>query len=142
MGSPPSAVLDANVVLDVLQRRQPWFNDAAAVMAAAETGRLAGMVAGHALTTVFYLYAKHTSRETARMRIAELLRVLRVAPVDDEVARFALALPHADFEDAVLNAAAERAGADYVVTRDRAVAVEGPVPVVTPGEMLGLLGAD
>jgi predicted nucleic acid-binding protein len=141
MSSPPAAVLDANVVLDVLQRRDPWFDDAAAVMAAAENGRLRGMIAGHALTTVFYLYAKHTSRETARMRVAELLRVLGVAPVDDAVARFALALPHADFEDAVLVSAAENAGADYVVTRDTSIFAAGPVSAVTPGEMLALLNA-
>lgn len=139
MGSRPRALLDVNVVLDVMQRREPWFDDAAAVMAAAETGRLTGMVAAHALTTVFYLLAKHASRDAARMRVAELLRVLKVAPVDGEVVAYALALPYGDFEDAVLMAAAERAGAHYVVTRDRTLFAAGPVPAVTPGEMLALL---
>ncbi|HOT24427.1 MAG TPA: PIN domain-containing protein [Thermoleophilia bacterium] len=139
MSSRPTALLDVNVILDVMQRRQPWFHDAAAVMAAAETGRLTGMVAGHAVTTVFYLLAKYGSRDAARMRVAELLRVLKVAPVDGEVAAYALALPYGDFEDAVLMAAADRAGAHYVVTRDRTLFAAGPVPAVTPGEMLALL---
>ena len=39
------ALLDVNVILDVFQRRQPFYDDSAAVLAAAETGRLAGLVA-------------------------------------------------------------------------------------------------
>ena len=33
------------MILDVFQRRQPFYDDSAAVLAAAETGRLAGLVA-------------------------------------------------------------------------------------------------
>ena len=36
------ALFDINVILDVLQRRQPFYDDSAAVFAAAETGRITG----------------------------------------------------------------------------------------------------
>lgn len=83
--------------------------------------------------------AKHASREAARVRVLDLLSVLEVAPVDDDVLKRALALPYADLEDAVQMAAAQRAAADYVVTRDRTLYGTGPVPAVTPGELLALL---
>jgi predicted nucleic acid-binding protein len=133
------ALLDANVVLDVLQRREPWFGDSAAVVAAAERGRFEGLLAAHTATTIFYLMARHVSHDAARVQVFELLRFLQVAPVDQAVLTQALALPYADLEDGVQMAAAAQAGADYVVTRDRALYAAGPLPALTPGEMLALL---
>ncbi len=60
------ALLDINVILDVLQRRHPFYDDSAAVLAAAETGKIIGLVAAHSVTTLFYLLAKYGSPETAR----------------------------------------------------------------------------
>lgn len=110
------------------------------MMAAAESGRFKGLVAAHTVTTLFSLMAKHTSRDAARAHIVDLFRFLQVASVDQAVLTQALALPYADLEDGVQMAAAEQAGAEYVVTRDRALYAAGPLPVVTPGEMLALLG--
>jgi hypothetical protein len=90
------ALLDVNVILDVLQRRRPFYDNSAAVLAAAETGRFVGLVAAHGVTTLFYLLAKYGSPERARAR--ELLSALEVAPVDGHelnqvlVAPFAVAL--------------------------------------------------
>jgi len=133
------ALLDINVILDVLQRRQPFYEDSAAVLAAAETGGLSGLVAAHSVTTLFYLLAKFGSPDTARVNTIELLSVLEVAPVDGHVLEQALALPYRDLEDAVQMAAARQAGADYLVTRDRAGYPAGPLPALAPAELLTLL---
>lgn len=132
-------LLDANVILDVLQRRQPFYDDSAAVLAAAETGRLAGLVAAHSVTTLFYLLAKYGSADQARVSTIELFSVLDVAAVDGHVLELALALPYRDLEDAVQMAAARQAGADYLVTRDRAGYAAGPLPALSPAELLALL---
>ena len=47
------ALLDANVILDVLQRRQPVCDDSATVLAAGVAGRLRSPVAAHGVTTLF-----------------------------------------------------------------------------------------
>jgi predicted nucleic acid-binding protein len=133
------ALLDVNVVLDVLQRRHPFYDDSASAFAAAEAGGIDGLVAAHTVTTIFYLYAKHESPAAARVHIVDLLDVLTVAPVDQGVLEEALALPYADFEDCVQMAAGRRAGAGYLVTRDRACYAAGPLPTLTPGELLALL---
>ena len=133
------ALLDINVILDVLQRRQPFYEDSAAVLAGAETGRLTGLVAAHSVTTLFYLLAKFGSPDTARVNTIELLSVLEVAPVDGHVLEQALALPYHDLEDAVQMAAARQAGAEYLVTRDRAGYAAGPLPALAPAELLALL---
>lgn len=135
----PSVLLDVNVLLDVLQRRHPFFDDSAGVLKLAETRRIDGLVAAHGVTTLFYLYARHDSPSAARVRIVDLLGILTVAPVDHAVLEEALALPYPDYEDCVQMAAGRRARADYLVTRDRACYAAGPLPTLTPGELLALV---
>ena len=139
MRSACTALLDINVILDVLQRRQPFSDDSAALMAAAEHGRLRGLVAAHSVTTLFSLLSKYCGADPARVTTLELLSVLTVAAVDAHVLEQALALPYRDLEDAVQMAAAREAGADYVVTRDRAGYAAGPLPALSPAELLALL---
>jgi len=132
-------LIDVDVILDVLTRREPFFADSAALLAACETGRCAGLVAAHTITTLWYLLAKYHDSSYAREKTAELLRIVRVAPVDEEVIRAALSLGLADFEDAVQGQAAAAAGADYVVTRNLSDFSRGPVPAIAPAELLPLL---
>ena len=139
MRSVCTALLDSNVILDVLQRREPFSDDAAALMAAAEQGRFRGLVAAHSVTTLFSLLSKHCGADKARVTTLELLSVLDVAAVDGHMLAQALALPCRDLEDAVQMAAAREAGADYVVTRDRAGYAAGPLPALSPAELLALL---
>ena len=132
-------LIDVDVVLDVLTRRNPFFADSTAVLAACETGRCAGAVAAHTLTTLWYLLTKYHGRAYAREKTAELLRIVEVAAVDQEVIHAALVLDFSDFEDAVQSQAAAAAGADYIVTRNLADFSRGPVSAITPAEVLTLL---
>jgi predicted nucleic acid-binding protein len=132
-------LLDLNVVLDVLQRREPFYTASAQVLALAEAGQLEGGVAAHSITTLFYLLAKDRSPQIARVAVGDLLSILSVAGVDGDILEQALALPYDDFEDAVQMMAAVHAGADYLVTRNLADYREGPLPALQPAELLALL---
>jgi predicted nucleic acid-binding protein len=132
-------LVDSNVVLDVLQRREPFFAASAGVLASAETGQIEGWIAAHSVTTLFYLLAKARSPQLARVAISDLLNILSVAAVDQLVIEQALTLPYDDFEDAVQMMAAARSGADYLVSRNVADYKEGPLPVLQPAELLALL---
>jgi predicted nucleic acid-binding protein len=132
-------LIDLNIILDTLQRREPHYADSAQALALAESGRISGLVAAHSWTTLFYLYAKEQSAEQARVHLTELLQFLAVAPVDQAVIEQALSLPYRDFEDAVQMMAGLRAGAEYLLTRDAGGYRAGPLPVLRPAELLALL---
>ena len=134
-----SALLDLNVILDVLQRREPFYEMSARVLAAAETGLVEGWIAAHSLTTLFYLFARHHSAEQARVSLTDLLTFLSVAAVDQRVIEQALSLPYPDFENAVQMMAAVRSGVQYVVTRDVRDYKAGPLPALQPVELLALV---
>ena len=133
------ALIDLNVIMDVLQARRPFYDDSVQVLALAESGRMEGWISAHSLTTLFYLYAKDQSPAAARITITQLLQFLQVAPVDQSTIGQALNLPYADFEDAVQMIAALHMGAEYVVTRNPRDYTAGPLPVLLPGELLALV---
>lgn len=134
-------LLDTNVVLDVLLDREPFAEDASSVWAEVESGRAAGLLSAHAVTTIHYLNSRAVGARAARDTTAALLSVFDVAPVDSGVLRSALALGWRDFEDAVTAAAARGARCSALVTRNPGDFKGSPVRVLTPAESLAWLGA-
>jgi hypothetical protein len=98
----------------VLQRREPFYDMSARVLAAAETGMVEGWVAAHSINTLFYLLARYQSVERAPVALTDLLTFLSVAAIDHLVIEQALNLPYPDFEDAVQMMAAVRSGVQYL----------------------------
>jgi predicted nucleic acid-binding protein len=132
-------LVDANVCLDVLLGRVPFGESSAKIWSLVEEGTLEGVVPAHAVTTVHYLVSKERDRVTGRRFVADFMRVFRVAAVTETVLKRALELDFADFEDAVCSAAAEEAGCELVVTRNRKDFVSSPVTAVDPITALALL---
>jgi predicted nucleic acid-binding protein len=132
-------LLDINIVLDVVLARAPWAGEAAQLLSGAEQGHLEGHIAGHTVTTVFYIVAKEKGRQTAKTAVSDLLRILHVVPLGDADFQQALVLGLGDYEDAVQAAAALKIGADYLVTRNARDFRGIPTPIRTAGEILALL---
>ena len=132
-------LVDVNVLLDAVLERAPHAEAAAKVWAAVETRRVTGLVPGHGVTTLFYLFSRIRGADSGRRAVAHLLTVFGVAPVSHATLQRALTLGWADFEDAVCAAAAEAAGCDLIVTRDPAGFPASPVQTVDPATALALL---
>jgi predicted nucleic acid-binding protein len=71
-----------------------------------------------------------------RAFLAGVLRLLGVVAGDAACVRTALAMPMADFEDALQVAAAQAGGADLIVTRNTADYRRAPLPAVSPAELV------
>ncbi len=130
--------IDTNIVLDVLARREPWFDDSARLLAHVEQGGATGHIAAHTLTTLHYLLARHLGQQKTVAALIDLTTLLRVEPVDHLVLQQALALGWRDFEDAVQAVTAAQCQADYLVTRNPRDFKQSLVPVITPSEFLTL----
>lgn len=141
MASRPAILVDLNVVLDVLQHRQPFYARSAQVLDAVSTGRAAGFLSAHSITTLCYVLQRHAGQPTAVHAIRRLLDAFTVATVDDAVIRAALDYGWADFEDAVQMAAAAAAGVDYLITRDARGFAHPVVPVLSPAALVAILAS-
>jgi len=136
MANQRKALIDINIVLDVLQRREPFYEASARLLAYAETGRIRGLIAAHSVTTLFYLIAKDKSPEQARVTLTSLLQFLAIAPVDQATIEQALNLPYRDFEDAVQMIVAVQSKADVLITRNVKDYQPVPIEVQQPSEFL------
>ena len=129
-------LIDLNVVLDVLQRREPHYEASAALLEAVARREIAGLVAAHAITTVHYIVHRHRNRGAADAAVDWLLGHLDVATIGRTELVRARALGWKDFEDAVVAAAAESAGCRHIVTRNVKDFRDSLVPASTPEEYL------
>jgi predicted nucleic acid-binding protein len=139
MPDKPAVLIDLNILLDVLQKREPFFETSAALLAAAETGQIQGYVAAHSITTLFYLIQKGRSSAEARAIITNLLQFIKIAPVDQSVIEQALNLDFRDFEDAVQMISAVQCKADCLATRNPKDYQPSLLPVMQPVDFLGAL---
>ena len=139
MANKPAVLIDLNVLLDVLQKREPFYETSAGLLAAVETGQVQGFVAAHSLTTLFYLIQKSRSTAKARASITNLLQFIQIAPVDQSTIEQALNLDFRDFEDAVLMISAVQGKMDCLVTRNVKDYQTALLPVMQPVDFLGTL---
>ena len=131
-------LLDTNVLVDVALRRPGLHEASGATVAWCLNNPGSGLLAVHSLATFSYLVGRAASPAKARDFIADLIEGTDIARLDNTEVKRALALPMADFEDALIAAAAESAGATHIVTRNVADFRKSPVKAVTPEEFIRL----
>jgi predicted nucleic acid-binding protein len=139
MAAKPIVMIDLNVILNVLQKRNPFHETSSALLAAAETGDIQGYISAHRVTTLFYLLQKGKSASEARATITNLLQFLKIGPVDQSTIEQALNLDYRDFEDAVQMMSAVQCKVDFLITRNIKDYQPALLPVIQPVDFLGTL---
>lgn len=135
-------LIDLNVVLDVVQRREPHYADSAKVLGKAAEGEIQAVLPGHALPTLYYVVTNFADRERATSLVDWLLSRFEIVGETREVFLHARTLDFRDFEDAVVAAAARQAGCERIVTRNLRHFRSSPVPAVTPRELSAELDSE
>ena len=134
------ALIDTNVVLDVLLRRESFFADSALVLAASEKSNCQGVLCATTVTTLHYLVGRELGSLASMEKVNDLLSIFEVAPVNRSVLESALKSGFSDFEDGVLHEAARQYGADCIVTRNVRDFRKATLPVYAPAQFLAALG--
>jgi len=132
-------LVDVNVILDVLARRDPFFTDSAKVWYFIESGQVEGYVAAHTITTIHYLLRKHHTSQSVNNYLAGLLQVFEIAEVNKNILNQALAIGGKDFEDSVQIISATHNHCHYWITRDKQVSPDISVVSISPREFNRLL---
>lgn len=129
-------LLDTNVLVDVALRRPGLHEGSGAAVAWCLNNPGSGLLAVHSLATFSYLFGRATGSAKAREFIADLIEGTDIARLDNSEVKRALALPMVDFEDALMAAAAESAGATHIVTRNLPDFRKSPVKAVSPEDFM------
>ena len=133
------AMVDTNVVLDVMLAREPHLADSSAVLAAVETGRCQGLLCATTITTIHYIARRQLGHRKSLDQISGLMLIFGVAAVNQAVLGSAMSGSMPDFEDAVLHDAALQAGAHCIVTRNVDDFASARIPIYTPRQFITAL---
>lgn len=132
-------VLDANIVLDHIDRREPFYELSRKVCLLGIVEAANTYISVNTLTDVYYLLRKDFGSQGAQDMIENNLSFLRLVGITPEDARKALAARWSDFEDCLVARCAEKINADYIVTRNVKDFTASSVEAVTPEELFARL---
>ena len=132
-------LIDTNVILDILLKREPFFADSYQAIRMAIDNNDECCISVTAATDIFYILRKALqSAEQAKEYLGSLAQLAEFTDVLAVDALEALSSDVADYEDAVVEAVADRIGADYILTRNIKDYAYSKVPAVTPTELLNM----
>ncbi|MGI0487376.1 type II toxin-antitoxin system VapC family toxin [Pantanalinema rosaneae CENA516] len=94
-------LIDTNVVLDFLQEREPFVENAARLFERIDAGEIEGFIAATTITNIYYIVRRAAGRVVAQDAIMQVLSDLNICAVNLEIFEQALTLNFEDFEDAV-----------------------------------------
>ena len=130
-------LIDTNVILDILQKREPFFADSYRALRKAIESDAECLLSASAATDIFYMLRKALgSAQQAKEQIEQLAQLVSFADVQGMDIHTALMREMPDFEDAVVDAVAERNGASYILTRNIKDFAGSVVPSILPADFL------
>ncbi len=134
------ALIDTCVIIDALQSREPFKNEAEKIFIAAANKRFDGFITAKSVTDIYYLIHRSVHSDKDTRKILSNLFIIFV-PVDSAGLDClkAVSSEMTDYEDAVMAETALRTGMDCIVTRNIKDYGKSPVTVYTPNSFLDLL---
>jgi predicted nucleic acid-binding protein len=137
-----NVMFDLNVLLDVIQKREPHFAASAEVCARAVRKEFTAFVPAHAVTTLAYVVRRHVGPKKEAEVLDWLLANFKVASTGHPDLLRARAYGWTDFEDAVVAALAEGNGCRLILSRNIRDFKGSTVPAMTPEEFLAGIAPD
>ena len=129
-------MIDANIILDVLQARKPHLRDSALVWKLCETDQDTGYVSALSFANLVYVMRKELDPEGIENVFRQLQIIFHFTDLSAADITKAISLKWNDFEDALQSASAARLKADYIITRNVKDYVGSQIVALTPEEYL------
>lgn len=136
-------LVDTNVIIDALTSREPWKDNAEKIFIMAANHIIDMYITASSATDIYYLVRKYLhSTENARIVMGKLYSLTGILEVSEKDCMEALASPINDYEDAVVEQVAGRAGVDYIVTRNVKDYQAGTTKVMLPDDFIKMIEAE
>ncbi len=129
-------LIDANILLDVLQERKPYSRDSSLIWKLCETGQTKGYLSSLTFANIVYIMRKRLTPEQIETVLRSLKLIFTFVDLTASDLTNAAQLKWNDFEDAIHSVIADRIRADYIVTRNKADFVDSKVSAATPNMIL------
>lgn len=130
--------LDTNIVVDLLERREPFCHDAVRLFTMAYNKQVQLLVSPMTYSTASFLLRKHGPKGVRNL-LSNLRQLSRVAAANERTVDDSIASQFKDFEDAMQYYTALKAKANVIITRNGKDFTASKIPVMTAMEYLASL---
>ncbi len=129
------ALIDTNILLDMILARQPFFEDAEKIFRLVREERIEGCISVQSLKDIFFLCKKLDKEQDPFDVIQKLSYIFQVIDVSGADSIMALTSDVGDYEDGLLAFSASRNGIKAIITRDKKDFFESDLIVIHPKEI-------
>lgn len=129
--------IDTNILIDLLSRREPFFEDAAALFSMADKKEFELSVSSLTIANTGYVLLKQMKTNEAKSVLRKLRLILNVLPMDDKIIDLALNdNTFTDFEDGIQYFTAIENEQDVIITRNLKDFRNSKLPALTAKQFI------
>ncbi len=124
--------IDTNIVIDLLAKREPFYEAAAKLFSLADKKKINLIVSSLTFANTNYILSKTTNSTTAREILTKFKVLVTVAALNDKIIELALNdKSFSDFEDGLQYYTAMENEADIIITRNLKDFKSSILPAIT-----------
>ena len=127
------ALIDTCVIVDILQKRDPFYAAAMEILLAVSNKECTGILTAKSITDIYYILRRSIHNRKLVRVLFTLFEVVDTFSIDCELA---LSSTIKDYEDAIMVETGSRVGAECVVTRNLKDYKLSALPVLSPDQFL------
>lgn len=129
--------IDTNIVIDLLSRREPFFEEAAELFSLADKKQIELSVSALTIANTSYILLRQLDAAKAKSIVRKLRLILHVFPLDDKIIGLALNDDSfLDFEDGLQYFTAIENEQDIIVTRNLKDFKASKLPIMTAKQFI------
>ncbi len=130
-------LIDTNIVIDLLAKREDFYDEAASLFSLADKGELKLMISSLTFANTNYILSKLKSAKEARKILQRFKILVEILNLDNKIIELALSDEgFSDFEDGLQYYSAIENQVDIIITRNKKDFKSSKIPVLTAKEFI------
>ncbi len=129
-------LLDTNIVLDIVLKREPHYSDSTQIFNLIDKELIEAAITATAVTDLYFIARKEKSSKLAKSFIIDLTKIVEIIGVDKEIITGALNSNIKDFEDAVQVYSAAYNEIETIITRNKKDFQDCDLEILSPKELV------
>lgn len=130
-------LIDTNIVIDLLAKREGFYNEAAELFSLSDKKELNLTVSSLTFANTSYVLSKQKSAKEAREILRKFKVLVEILNLDDKIIELALSDEEfSDFEEGLQYYSAIENNVDIILTRNKKDFKNSKIPVLTAKEYL------
>lgn len=130
-------LIDTNIIIDLLAKRQPFYDEAAMLFSLADKQKIRLYVSALTFANTNYILLQSTKPEEAKHILRKLKLIIQVLSLDEKIVGLSFNdNDFKDFKDALQYFTALENGVDAIITRNLKDFQKSKLPVMTAPQFL------